>query len=65
MMEDRLTYINRKLATRRVYYSAYNPGSAYLYDVEDADEDMHWLVSEVERLRAELAPARSARPPGP
>jgi uncharacterized small protein (DUF1192 family) len=53
-MEDRLTYIEKKLASRRVYYSAYNPRSSYLYDVEDADEDIRWLVSEVERLRAEL-----------
>jgi hypothetical protein len=50
-MEDRLAYISRKLKGRRVYYSVYDPSSPYLYDVEDAQEDVMWLVAEVERLR--------------
>ncbi len=54
-MEDRLEYIRKRMKDRKVYYSSYNPSSSYLYDVEDAEEDMLWLISEVEKLRGELA----------
>ncbi len=54
-MEDRLEYIRKRMKGNRVYYSSYNPGSTYMYDVEDAREDLLWLVAEVERLRSELA----------
>jgi hypothetical protein len=50
-MEDRLAYIKKKLKDRRIYYSSYNPRSSYLYDIEDAEDDLLWLISEVERLR--------------
>ncbi len=52
-MEDRLEYIKRKLKDRKVYYSSFNPSAAYMYDVEDAEDDVLWLISEVERLREE------------
>ncbi len=64
-MEDRLEYIRKRMKDRKVYYSSYNPRSAYLYDVEDAEEDMLWLVFEVERLRGELASGGGARRDGP
>jgi hypothetical protein len=49
----RLERIRRLLKERRVYWSAYHPGSSYLYDVEEAGDDVAWLVAEVERLRRE------------
>ena len=52
-MEDRLSYIKRRLKDRKVYYSAFNPSAAYMYDVEDAEDDMLWLIAEVEKLRQE------------
>jgi hypothetical protein len=57
-MEERLEHIRKKMKGRRVYYSSYAPGSAYLYEVEDAEDDMLWLISEVERLRSELSGRR-------
>ena len=50
MSEDRLERIRRLLKERKAYWSAYNPGSPYLYDVEEAGDDIRWLLSEVERL---------------
>ena len=50
-MEERLEHIKRKVKGKRVYYSSYNPQSAYMYDVEDAEDDILWLIAEVERLR--------------
>jgi hypothetical protein len=63
-VEDRLEYISRKLRECRAYWSAYNPASSYLYDVEDADDDLQWLVREVTRLRAELARSDGPGTPG-
>jgi len=54
-VQDRLEYIRHKLKNRKVYYSRYSPRSELFYEIEDADEDMNWLVYEVERLRAESA----------
>ncbi len=50
-MQDRLDYIKGKIKDRKVYYSAYNPHSTYMYDVEDAEDDVLWLIAEVEKLR--------------
>jgi hypothetical protein len=50
-MEERLEHIKRKIKGRRLYYSSYNPHSTYMYDVEDAEDDVLWLIAEVERLR--------------
>ena len=51
-MEDRLDYIRRKIKNKRLYYGSYNPRSTFLYEVEDAEDDVLWLIAEVERLRA-------------
>jgi hypothetical protein len=51
---ERLERIRRLLKERRVYWSTYNPGSSYLYDVEEAGDDVAWLVAEVERLKDEI-----------
>jgi len=51
--EDRLERIRRLLKERKAYWSAYNPGSPYLYDVEEAGDDIRWLLGEIERLSGE------------
>ncbi len=51
-MEERLEHIKRKIKGKKVYYSSYNPHATYLYDVEDAEDDILWLIAEIERLRA-------------
>ena len=50
-MEDRLKYLKRKIKSRDVYYSSYNPDSEYMHDIEDAKEDFMWMIYEIERLR--------------
>ena len=52
--ENRLERIRRLLKERRVYWSTYTPGSSYLYDVEEAGDDVAWLVAEIERLRSQV-----------
>jgi hypothetical protein len=53
-MLNRLEFIKRRLKGHRVYYSSFNPKAEYLHDIEDAGEDMQWLIYEVERLQREL-----------
>jgi hypothetical protein len=53
-MEERLEHIKKKIRGKKVYYSSYNPRSAYMYDVEDAEDDVLWLIAEVEKLRETL-----------
>ena len=48
---DRLQVIKDRLGGARVYYSIPNPRSTYLMDVENAADDIRWLIYEVERLR--------------
>jgi hypothetical protein len=50
-MEERLEHIKRKIKGKKVYYSSYNPRATYMYDVEDAEDDILWLIAEIERLR--------------
>ena len=52
--EDRLDHIRRLLKERTAYWSVYNPRSSYLYDVEEAGDDIRWLVAEIERLGGEV-----------
>jgi len=56
-MIDRLEHIRNRLKRSKVYYSRYNPSADLLYEVEDAEEDVRWMLYEIERLRA-LAPDR-------
>ncbi len=51
-MEERLAHIKKKIRGKKIYYSSYNPKAAYMYEVEDAEDDVLWLIAEVERLRA-------------
>lgn len=52
-MEDRLNHIKRRLKNNKVYYGRYSPRSEMMYEVDEADEDLNWLVYEIERLREE------------
>jgi len=51
-MKDRLEFIRDRLGRSRVYYSRYNPQAELMYEVEDAEEDVRWMIYEIERLRA-------------
>ena len=50
-LPDRLDAIKSKLRSAKVYYSIPNRRSTYLMDVEDASEDVSWMIYEIERLR--------------
>ena len=52
-MEARLHYIKKRLKKSKVYYSRYSPRSDMMYEVDEADEDLNWMVYEIERLRDE------------
>ena len=43
-----------RLKTAKAYYSIPNRRSNYLMDVEDAGEDLAWMIYEIEPLRAGL-----------
>ena len=53
IMEDRLSHIKKQLKKSKVYYSRYSPRSDMMYEVIEADEDMNWMVYEIERLQEE------------
>ena len=53
-LPDRLEAIKRKLRSAKVYYSIPNRRSNYLMDVEDASEDVSWMIYEIERLRGSM-----------
>jgi regulator of replication initiation timing len=52
-MEDRLIHIKKRMKKSKVYYSRYSPRAELLYEVDEADEDLKWMVYEIERLRGE------------
>ena len=53
-MEDRLEHIRRKLKNGKVYYSRYSPRAEMMYEVDDAGDDVLWMIHEIERLRKAL-----------
>lgn len=53
-MQDRLEAIREKLKNRQTIYKIYNPKADYLFDIENADEDIAWLIYEIEQLRKKL-----------
>jgi hypothetical protein len=53
-MQDRLEVIRAKLKQCKVYYSRYSPRSELMYEVEEAEDDVRWMLYEIERLRGEL-----------
>jgi len=52
-MEDRLNHIKKRIKKSKLYYSRYSPRSDMMYEVDEADEDVNWMVYEIERLREE------------
>ena len=52
-MEDRLNHIKKQLKKSKLYYSRYSPSAEMMYEVDEADEDVNWMVYEIERLREE------------
>ena len=50
-MEDRLEHIRRKLRDSKVYYSRYSPRAEMMYELEEAGDDIRWMIHEIERLR--------------
>lgn len=52
-MEDRLIHIKKWMKKSKVYYARYSPGSDMMYEVDEAHEDLNWMVYEIERLREE------------
>jgi hypothetical protein len=53
-MQDRLEIIRAKLRKCKVYSSRYSPRSELMYEIEEAEEDVRWMIYEIERLREEL-----------
>lgn len=56
--KDRLKALEQKMERKkrkgnRLCWIVYNPAAEYSYDVEDAMEDIHWMVYEIRRLREE------------
>ncbi|MFO7730340.1 MAG: hypothetical protein R6V86_06205 [Spirochaetia bacterium] len=56
--EDRLKTIERLLERKKrqgnqLCWLRYNAGSHYKYDVENAEEDIAWMIFEIKRLREE------------
>ena len=54
-MKDRLDVIKEKVKNRQTIYKIYNPKADYMFDIEDADEDVNWMLYEIERLRGLVA----------
>ncbi len=52
-MEDRLNHIKKRLKQSKVYYSRYSPRSDMMYEIDEADDDLSWMIYEIERLREE------------
>jgi hypothetical protein len=58
MVEDRLERIEKLLEHKknqnsRLSWITYNPRADYGFDVQDAEEDVAWMVWEIKRLRRE------------
>lgn len=58
MSEDRLQKIEKLLEYRKnrnskLSWITYKPSAEYSYEVEDAEEDVAWMVWEIKRLRRE------------
>jgi hypothetical protein len=52
-MDDRLKSIKDRLKKSQMYYSRYSPRSDMMYEVDEADEDVNWMIYEIERLQEE------------
>ena len=52
-LENRLKNIKDRLKKSKMYYSRYSPRADMLYEVDEADEDVNWMIYEIERLQEE------------
>lgn len=57
---DRLKQLEQLLESNerrgsRLSWIRWNPNSKYGYEIDDAREDIHWMIYEIKRLRAENA----------
>jgi len=43
----------KKRKGNQLCWIVYNPDSEFNYDIEDAMEDIHWMVFEIKRLKEE------------
>lgn len=55
---DRLAELENKMEMKKrkgnqLCWIVYNPASEYSYDIEDAMEDVRWMVYEIKRLQNE------------
>ena len=55
---DRLTDLEDKLTKKKnqghqLIWIKYNPGAEFDYNIQDATEDVHWMIYEIKRLREE------------
>ena len=64
-MKERLEHIAEKMARRNqaVFYVWHDPKAQFMYDTEDATEDVQWLIAEVERLRLQVNDLSGPRVP--
>jgi hypothetical protein len=59
-MEDRLAHIKKKTRVCKVYYSRYSPRADLMYEIDDAGDDVQWMIHEIERLREAAGEAADA-----
>jgi hypothetical protein len=48
----------KKRNSTQIYWFKYNPKAEYNFDLEDAREDIEWMIAEIKRLRQENASYR-------
>ncbi len=54
-MEERLEHIRKRMKQSKAYYSRYSPRADLMYEIDEADDDVRWMIYEIERLRKENA----------
>ena len=57
VIEDLLK--TREKRGSRLCWIRWDPNSSYGYDIEDAREDIEWMIDEIKRLQEENAELRS------
>jgi len=60
-----LNHIKKRLKQCKVYYSRYSPRSDMMYEIDEADDDLNWMIYEIERLREESRGLRERLDGGP
>jgi hypothetical protein len=66
-MQERLSSIKAKLRRKNVavYYVLPNPRADFFFDTESAEDDLLWMIAEIERLRIQVNDLSSPRDSGP